>query len=257
MTSTALKLLALILMLIDHIAEFIPGTPIWFHWLGRLSAPLFIFCMTWGLSYTRDRKKYLTRMYCFGALMAVINFICNNAYQNPYCYITNNIFVTLLLIGIVTSLIELCRQNRKKGTKYVILFCIYQIITTLLCIVAKRILPGIAIKGFIGAITANIIFCEGSIIFVLLGVLIYFNKESKKKLSYAYGIFCILFLIMSSINNLSIHSLFFINFQWMMIASLPLMWLYNGKKGIGLKYLFYIFYPTHIIVLYWVGNLLF
>jgi uncharacterized protein involved in cysteine biosynthesis len=48
MSSTVLKLIALILMLIDHVAEFIPGIPVWFHWLGRISAPLFMFCMIWG-----------------------------------------------------------------------------------------------------------------------------------------------------------------------------------------------------------------
>lgn len=45
MTSTSLKVIALILMLLDHIGQFIPGTPLWLHWLGRLSAPVFMFCM--------------------------------------------------------------------------------------------------------------------------------------------------------------------------------------------------------------------
>ncbi len=257
MTSTALKLLALGLMLIDHIAEYIPGIPIWFHWLGRLSAPLFIFCMAWGLSYTHDRKKYLIRLYCFGAIMAVLDLTCNNIYQKPYCYITNNIFVTLLLIGVITSLIELCKQDRKKGIKYIIVFCIYQLITTFLCIAAEVILPGYGIINFIGAITANLVFCEGSFIFILLGILIYFCKESKPKLFYVYSIFCVIYLILSAINDFSVQSLLFENYQWMMIASLPFMYIYNGQKGKGLKYLFYIFYPAHIIILFWAGNLFF
>ncbi|MBP8312513.1 hypothetical protein J4G49_07380 [Clostridium neonatale] len=43
----------------------------------------------------------------------------------------------------------------------------------------------------------------------------------------------------------------------MMIAALPFMLCYNGKKGTGLKYLFYFFYPIHIAILYLVGNFLF
>lgn len=34
------------------------------------------------------------------------------------------------------------------------------------------------------------------------------------------------------------------------ILSLPLIALYNGKKGLRLKYIFYIFYPLHLILLY-------
>lgn len=42
----------------------------------------------------------------------------------------------------------------------------------------------------------------------------------------------------------------------MMIAALPLMLTYNGKKGQGYKWLFYVFYPVHIFLLYWLGGLL-
>lgn len=34
------------------------------------------------------------------------------------------------------------------------------------------------------------------------------------------------------------------------IISAPLIYLYNGKRGISLKYLFYAFYPIHLIILY-------
>jgi len=37
MTSTTVNFLALILMLIDHIGEFIPGTPIWLRWIGIIT----------------------------------------------------------------------------------------------------------------------------------------------------------------------------------------------------------------------------
>ncbi|RRH22683.1 conjugal transfer protein TraX, partial [Clostridioides difficile] len=43
------------------------------------------------------------------------------------------------------------------------------------------------------------------------------------------------------------------NYQWMMIASLPLMLLYNGEKGKSMKYLFYLYYPIHVYILYILG----
>lgn len=257
MSTTLLKLIALVLMLIDHIAEFIPGIPVWFHWLGRISAPLFMFCMVWGFHYTKDRKKYLLRIYVFGVLMGIIDVIFNNIFDKPYHYITNNIFVTLLMIGVVVWLIEYKRDDKKKGTKLILIFSAIQVVTTIICAVAGRYIPLRGIEMLLGAITGNLIFNEGSFVFVLLGVLMYFNKGSKKGIAKAYGIFCLVFFILGLGAGFSIETLFMHNYQWMMIASLPFMLLYNGQKGKGLKYLFYSFYPTHIVILFLIGNLYF
>lgn len=51
--------------------------------------------------------------------------------------------------------------------------------------------------------------------------------------------------------------LFYGNPQWMMILSLPFLLMYNGEKGRRWKYLFYGFYPVHIIILYFVGKTIF
>ncbi|MGN0675508.1 MAG: TraX family protein, partial [Oscillospiraceae bacterium] len=51
-----------------------------------------------------------------------------------------------------------------------------------------------------------------------------------------------------------VHSLLYVNFQWMMIFALPFMLAYNGKKGRGLKNLFYAYYPLHIAALYIIGS---
>lgn len=41
MSINMIKLIALVCMLIDHIGEFIPQSPLWFRYIGRLAAPLF------------------------------------------------------------------------------------------------------------------------------------------------------------------------------------------------------------------------
>jgi hypothetical protein len=257
MSSTTLKLIALVLMLIDHVAEFIPGIPVWCHWLGRISAPLFMFCMIWGFYYTHDRKKYLIRMYAFGVLMGVIDLTFNNIFQKPYHYITNNVFVTLFIIGVIVWLIEYKQEDKKKGTNLILKFTAYQVVTTIICVLLDKLIPLYNTNLFVGALTGNLIFNEGSFVFVFLGVLMYFNKSSKKSISKAYGIFCLVYFLMTISSGHSIDALFMKNYQWMMIASLPFMLLYNGQKGKGLKYLFYVFYPTHIVLLFLIGNLCF
>ncbi|MEG1783071.1 MAG: TraX family protein, partial [Oscillospiraceae bacterium] len=50
--------------------------------------------------------------------------------------------------------------------------------------------------------------------------------------------------------------LLYSNYQWMQIGALPFMLAYNGKKGKGCKYLFYVFYPLHICILFILGNMI-
>ncbi|WP_041668710.1 TraX family protein [Acetobacterium woodii] len=257
MSSTALKLVALILMFFDHVGQFIPGTPLWLHWIGRISAPLFMFCMAWGFFYTHDRKKYLIRMYLFGFGMAFIDIICNNIITDPIALISNNIFVTLFLVGVIIWLIEIAKTDKKKGFLYIILFLACQVLSSILCIVAAHTFPINGIYGFVGAITANLIFNEGSFIFVFLGVLIYFNRINRQNLILAYGLFTLGFMALEWSMSPQLTALLFSNYQWMMIAALPLMLVYNGQKGKGFKYFFYFFYPIHIVILFFIGNYFF
>lgn len=254
MTTTSLKLLALVLMLIDHIGVFIPGMPVWFHWLGRLSAPLFLFCMVWGFHYTHDRKRYLKRMYLFGLGMGILVFICNSIVDNPYSYINSNIFVMLFLVAVICQIIETKKEDREKFRRYMLLFILFQIVSTVLCL-AAGMLPFYGMSFVISALFPNVLFCEGSYLFILLGVLMYCNKDTKMRLTAAYGIFCIVYFLIGF--QPDYHYMFHMNYQWMMLAALPFMLIYNGKKGKGLKYLFYIFYPVHIAALYFIGNLVF
>ena len=254
MSGTVLKLIALALMLLDHIAQFIPGIPVWMHWIGRVSAPLFLFCMVWGFYYTRDRKKYLIRMYLLGVFMGVSDVVLSNVVAKPGKDVPNNIFVMLLLVGIIIWLVEYQKTDSKKGNRLIFLFALLQVVSVVLCFLT--VMSG-QIKNMYVLVTAilpNILFCEGSYVFVIFGVLMYFNRNSKMKLSVTYVVFSLTFFITMAMDGFTVQNMIYNNYQWMMIASLPLMLVYNGKKGKGMKYLFYVFYPVHIIVLFLIGN---
>ena len=73
LTSTGLKTIALVLMVLDHIHYFFGFTgwiPEWFSMLGRLSAPLFLFCLVEGFSHTHDRRRYFMKVYAIHLLMS-------------------------------------------------------------------------------------------------------------------------------------------------------------------------------------------
>ena len=74
MTVTALKIIALITMTIDHIGEFILGIPVWFRWIGRISAPIFMFCLAEAIHHTKNLRKYILRLYLMVWITAVIEF---------------------------------------------------------------------------------------------------------------------------------------------------------------------------------------
>ncbi|MCS4523633.1 hypothetical protein JTT07_04725 [Clostridium botulinum] len=83
------------------------------------------------------------------------------------------------------------------------------------------------------------LFVEGGPVFILLGIIMYLFREKKKMLVIVYSILSIIIMLMGG--DITIQGLLFKNYQWMMIFAAPLFYLYNGKKGKGVKYLFYIF----------------
>ena len=77
LTGTALKTIALVLMVMDHIHYFFEFTgvvPEWFSMLARLSAPLFLFCTVEGFAHTHDRRRYFIRIWAIGTAMAALEF---------------------------------------------------------------------------------------------------------------------------------------------------------------------------------------
>lgn len=92
-----LKLVAIAAMLLDHIGgAFFPETPI-FRWIGRLAFPLFCYCMTVGLLYTHDIRRYLGRLAIFAVVSQPFWILAFNA-DDILGNLTNwNIFFTLFL----------------------------------------------------------------------------------------------------------------------------------------------------------------
>ena len=61
LSETGLKWIALVTMVLDHIHYFFSFTgcvPEWFSMVGRLGAPLFLFCLVEGFTHTHSRKRY-------------------------------------------------------------------------------------------------------------------------------------------------------------------------------------------------------
>ena len=262
MTIGLLKIFALIIMIFDHVGEFLPNSPAWLRYIGRISAPLFFYCSAWGFYYTHNRKIYLIRLYFIGIIMGLGNmlishYICDNA------QLTNNIFPTILLGCIIIYLIERARHSIKKFIAYGMAFTSAQVFSFFLCILFAEFLEIpqqfeiCTMHYFYGTIFGNIIFVEGSFLFVFYFVCVYFLKN-KTILLTVYQLFfsglIYILVIRTQYAGGPLPYLFpYGTYQWLMLLAIPFFFLYNGKRGKNPKLLFYIFYPLHIWILFVVG----
>lgn len=280
MTSTMLKVFAMLFMLFDHIWILIPNIPYCFHWIGRLSAPIFIYCCVLGFINTKDKKKYIIRLYVFSLIMGIENYLLD---------INFNFIRTLFLISTILFIVEKLKCKEKNSKLYLFLFIFWQIITSIL-ITFLVFNTNLTEKSLYMIVTVlfNIFNLDGGILFILLGVAMFAFKDSNGKLLISFiSITCIFVVLFNtnllprvssllglrgkyaatfnSIFNLLFQShpsianadLLYGNPQWMMIFSLIFIFMYNGEKGKGFKYLFYIFYPLHIAILFFIQSILF
>ena len=65
LNASALKYLACLFMLIDHIGFFLFPQYLIFRCIGRLVFPIFAFMISNGFSHTSDTKKYFIRLALF------------------------------------------------------------------------------------------------------------------------------------------------------------------------------------------------
>ena len=92
-----LKLIAILSMLVDHIGgAFFPEVGL-FRWVGRLAFPIFCYCMTVGLLYTRDVRRYLCRLALFAVISQPFYVLAFHPHDFFASFTNWNIFFTLFL----------------------------------------------------------------------------------------------------------------------------------------------------------------
>lgn len=257
--ATNLKYVAIIFMVFDHIHQmfFEFGAPSWFTALGRLVFPILLFLFADSFHYTRSRKKLMIRLLLMSWLMSIGNLLVGNLFQNGNVVLSNNAFSTFLVVAILDSgwdrIVSSFREKSIKTFFKGLGFIILPVLLSLPVLVLGTILGG---EGDISPLLAqvfamvmlmipNLFTIEGGIVMVLLGWLFYIFRDNRN----------IQFLSLLIISLLSFYANPS-NIQWVMVFSIIPLYFYNGEKGRGDKNFFYIFYPTHIYLLYILVSLL-
>ena len=272
---TQLKTVALVLMVLDHIHyffEFTGWVPIWFSMLGRLSAPLFLFCTVEGFAHTHDRKRYVLRIWAIGTAMAALEFfmIYAGAFRRgDGFYPQNAIFQDLVLLCVIWQGIDWLREKKiAKGAAAIaaVLCWPYMVVVFLLLFPQVQDMPiASAVVAFLmtSPLPMWTAVTDGSWGFLLGGVLLYALRGHRQVQLGVWALNALLwdlvlpFAMVHAQADFVWTQMFTDYYEWFGVAAAVLMGLYNGRRGSGHKQLFYWFYPAHIYLLYGASCLLY
>ena len=132
LNSNHLKLIAIIAMTIDHIADLIyPGMPNniisnILHIIGRLTAPIMFFFICEGFYYTKNLKKYILRLFLFAIISHFAYCFAFGINYIPFS--SGNIFnqtsIMWSLAWSVVALYIIYKTNLKEWQKWILIILI-------------------------------------------------------------------------------------------------------------------------------------
>jgi len=249
-SGSTLKIIAVISMLIDHTAAFLllyatpsyhNGTEAFAHAqlmyqimrrIGRTAFPIFCFLLVEGFYHSRNNFRYLIRLLVFAVIseipfdLADENVVVGWQYQNVFFTLSLGLGMMMLLKSVSQSMEETWGEKKifGDGPNAIILGKIMRIIV-------------LAFMSSFFIWAAEFLRCDYGGNGVLLILIFYLLRDQR---TYA----CIVG---------------YLSFLWeaFCFPAFLLIPFYNGKRGIRIKYLFYVFYPAHILVLYTIRRAIF
>lgn len=228
MNRQQIKLLAIAAMTIDHIAlVFVPSSSILYYvmrLIGRLTAPLMAFMLTEGFRYTHSRLKYLLRLFAFALI------------SQPF-------YLRLAFGRAPESLLEYC-------THWNVMFSLAVALMSLMLLESPTpIVPRLILVGVCISFAQ---FGDWSCMIPVWTMIFHVFRDDRRKCA-------VLFMIVSLVLQTAIwlpqyDSYAAFSYQYgTLLALIPIM-LYNRKhrnvrhKNLN-RWFFYIYYPTHMIIL--------
>lgn len=218
-----LKLLATVTMVIDHVAAcgLVQGTQAYMvcRIIGRLAFPIYCFLLAEGAGHTRSIRKYLLRLAAF-ALLSEIPY--NLLFYGRVLYPGNqNIFFTLLAGLSGVALYRYGEEHWREGW--------------------KQLLAPAGMLLLLGA--AELLEFDYGMqgVMLIYGMYLWRSDMSRGRSRLRYGALLVLFFGAMWYGTIQLYAL---------LAFIPLL-LYNGEQGPRVnKYLFYVFYPAHLLILF-------
>lgn len=214
---TALKIIALIAMTLDHIGLILLNDFTPFRIIGRTAFPIFAYMIAEGCRYTKHRARYFFSIFSVGVLCQTVLYFVNGSLHQ-------NVMITFSLSVLLVYALSFA-ENKKTPAGYLPLAGML-ILVTLLCFGVPLLLPG-SDYGF-----------DYRFWGILLPMFISLSEERRTR------------LMLCAVGLLAL-CLYIGGIQWWAMLSLIPLALYDGSPGkYRLKALFYLYYPLHLAAIY-------
>lgn len=231
-TSASLHLIAMVCMLCDHLwATIVPGND-WLTCVGRLAFPIFAFLLVEGFQHTRNLGNYVKRLL-FAAILSEIPFNLMVGGSLFYPLHQNVLWTFLIAVGML-SVNEKFRgdANWKR-----------------VAVAAATVVLG----ALAGLVTLSDYLHAG-----VLTVLVFYFFRGRSWSCFACQALCLYYLNFEALGGqvyeftLNGTTLELPQQGFALLALIPI-WLYRGRQGHysrGLRRLYYLFYPLHMLILF-------
>ena len=223
-----LKYVAIVAMLIDHVAwSFVPTLSLegqLMHFVGRLTGPIMAFMVAEGYQHTKDVKKYALRLGLFALISWVpYSLHSNHAWPTPDVGVILTLFLGLMVTWIWDKA---------------------PIITVWKVVIV------------IGACILSVFCGDWPIFDVLWPLYLFLYRDDEKKKWTAFTVIIIAEVVLTQLMAISNGHPYSQLFQFGAFMVPPLLiWGYNGEPGSRNpfhKWFFYVFYPAHLLILYFI-----
>lgn len=229
MTAFTLKIIAILSMILDHIKYAIPQTECFVtEYLGRIAFPLFAFFISEGFIHTHSRKKYMLRMLIFAVISQIPFYLFSH--NVAHSTVTLNVLFTFEIALVGLCIIDFFKSY--DGISKVLNFLITVVLLLFILAITYFIHPDYSWYG------------------VLIIWIFYIFRNSKTLTSIFFTIITILYYLSYGYGK---RYDLFIPYIYFNLLSMVFILFYNGKQGKKMKYFFYIFYPAHLLIFYFIN----
>jgi len=218
-------------MIVDHFGDAYFKQISLMNLIGRIAFPIFAFQISEGYLHTKNLKKYFLRLFLCALISQIPFMLFYSIYTNGF---TLNIFFTLF-IGLLSIFLY------DKITH----FSFQSIRNESLKTFSEQFL-GFLVVLLLG-ILAQLCHFDYGFFGIAIIFLFYLFRNHKLTMIASFVLAC---LIKYGIPYLDTFNLWYIGLTIFTIIPVLFISLYNKEQGPKVKYLLYLFYPVHLLILY-------